>query len=237
MTRRHLFTTPLLSVAVLAMACGGGTADDTSAERPPSRSAGAHDADQVDLSRPRIVALGDSLTAGLGLDPSQAWPALVQRKLDQAGYRYHVVNAGVSGDTTAGGRRRLDWALEGDVDVLILELGANDGLRGLSIDEMRRNLDAIVSEAKSRGIAVLLCGMEAPPNFGPEYTRAYRSVFSDLAREHDVAFLPFFLDGVAGDSRLNQSDGIHPNAEGTRRVADLVWGALEPLLERSTPST
>src|SRR5690606_31401403 len=139
------------------------------------------------------------------------------------GYDYRVINAGVSGDTTAGGRRRLDWVLdEGEVEVLVLELGANDGLRGLSIDEMKANLSAIIDEATSRDIAVLLCGMEAPPNFGPEYTAAYRQAFADLASEHDVAFLPFFLDGVAGVAALNLADGIHPHAEGTRRVADLV---------------
>ncbi len=238
MMRRHLLLAPLLPWLVLAAACSGGNGDDPPAERrtaPAATTAPAPGPD--DSSRPRIVALGDSLTAGLGLDPSEAWPALVQQKLDEAGYDYRMVNAGVSGDTTAGGVRRLDWALEGNVKVLVLELGANDGLRGLSPDEMRRNLDTIITEARSRGIAVLLCGMEAPPNFGPDYTQAYRTVFSDLARKHDVAFLPFFLDGVAGESRFNQSDGIHPNAEGTRRVAALVWQALEPLLERSTPST
>ena len=184
-------------------------------------------------SRPRVVALGDSLTAGLGLQPEQAWPALVQKKIDQAGLDVEVVNAGVSGDTTAGGLRRLDWALDGDVKVLILELGANDGLRGLPVDQMRDNLSKMIETAKARGIVVLLCGMEAPPNFGPQYTREFREAFRELADQHDVAFLPFFLDGVAGDAALNQGDGIHPNEEGTRRVADLVWNVLQPLLTRA----
>ncbi len=183
--------------------------------------------------RARVVALGDSLTAGLGLSPERSWPALVQQKITQAGLDVEVVNAGVSGDTTAGGLRRLDWALDGDVKVLVIELGANDGLRGLPADQMRDNLSQMIRTAKDRGISVLLCGMEAPPNFGPQYTREFRKVYADLADEHDVAFLPFFLAGVAGDSALNQADGIHPNEEGTRRVADLVWQALQPVLTRA----
>lgn len=185
------------------------------------------------VSRPRVVALGDSLTAGLGLSPEQAWPSLVQQKIAQAGLDVEVVNAGVSGDTTAGGLRRLDWALDGDVKVLVIELGANDGLRGLPADQMRDNLSQIIRTAKARGIAVLLCGMEAPPNFGSQYTREFRKVYADLADEHDVAFLPFLLAGVAGDAALNQADGIHPNEAGTRRVADLVWQSLQPVLTRA----
>lgn len=226
----------LLSVLALA-AAACGTADEPDPSRAARPAASSTATSTAADARPRIVALGDSLTAGLGLDLSQAWPALIQERLDAEGYAYRVVNAGVSGDTSAGGRRRLDWVLEGNVEVLVLELGANDGLRGLSIAEMKANLSAIIREAKSRGIDVLLCGMEAPPNFGPEYTRDYRAAFADLAAEHGVAFLPFFLQGVAGEPSLNQPDGIHPNVEGTRRVADLLWQSLEPLLDRSTPST
>jgi len=231
----------LLSFVFLAFLVGCSGPDETSPAREragtsPMSGAGATSAAVAD-ARPRIVALGDSLTAGLGLDVSQAWPSLVQQRLDAAGYEYRIVNAGVSGDTTAGGRRRLDWVLDDRAEVLVLELGANDGLRGLSIEEMKANLSAIIREAKARDIEVLLCGMEAPPNFGPEYTREFRQAYVDLAEEHDVAFLPFFLQGVAGDAALNQSDGIHPNAEGTRRVADLVWQALEPLLDRSASAS
>ncbi len=188
-------------------------------------------------TRPRVVALGDSLTAGLGLSPDMAWPALVQARIDEAGLDVEMVNAGVSGDTTAGGLRRLDWALEGDVKVLVLELGANDGLRGLPIAQMKENLSEIIETAKARDIAVLLCGMEAPPNFGPQYTSEFRQAFRDLADQHDVVFLPFFLDGVAGNAALNQADGIHPNEAGTRRVADLVWQALQPMLARVLTSS
>jgi acyl-CoA thioesterase-1 len=144
-----------------------------------------------------------------------------------------VVNAGVSGETTAGGVRRLDWALDGDVKVLVLELGANDGLRGLPIEQMRDNLSQMIRMAKERGITVLLCGMEAPPNFGPQYTREFRKAYVELADEHDVPLIPFMLAGVAGESALNQADGIHPNEEGTRRVADLIWQSLQPLLTRA----
>jgi acyl-CoA thioesterase-1 len=176
------------------------------------------------------VALGDSLTAGYGLPKEQAYPALLQRRLDAEGYRYEVVNAGVSGDTTAGGVNRLEWSLDGDVRILIVALGANDGLRGLPVVEMKRNLSTIIGRAKDRNITVLLAGMEALTNLGPQYRRAFHDVFPSLAREHDVAFLPFLLDGIAGRPEYNQPDGVHPNAEGARRIADHLWPALEPLL-------
>lgn len=182
--------------------------------------------------RPRIVFLGDSLTAGLGLRKEQAVPALVQQRLDQLGYRYEVVNAGVSGDTSAGGLSRLEWSLEGDVRVLVIELGANDGLRGNPVEAMKRNLDEIIRRAKARGVHVVLTGMEAPPNFGHAYITEYRRVFPDLAREHGVALMPFFLDGVAGIPALNNADGIHPNPEGARIIERSLWPTLEPLLEK-----
>ena len=182
--------------------------------------------------RPRIVFLGDSLTAGLGLPREQSVPSLIQARLNSAGYQYEVINAGVSGDTSAGGLSRLDWSLEGDVDVLVIELGANDGLRGLPPAQMKKNLDEIITRAKRRGITVVLTGMEAPPNYGPLYTSEFREVFSDLADDHDVSFVPFFLEGVAGITKLNQRDGIHPNAEGARLVEALIWRTLEPLLDK-----
>jgi acyl-CoA thioesterase I len=182
-------------------------------------------------SRPRIVALGDSLTAGLGLSPAEAYPALLQARLDREGLRYEVVNAGVSGDTSAGGLRRVDWALEGDVKVLIVALGGNDALRGLPIEQLRDNLAEIITRAKRRGIKVILAGMEAPPNFGAGYTAAFRQTYRDLAKEHDVVLLPFLLDGVAGLSHMNQTDGIHPTADGAQKVADNVWAALQPIVK------
>ena len=181
---------------------------------------------------PRIVFLGDSLTAGLGLPVDQSYPSLIGQELQKKGYQYEIVNAGVSGDTSAGGMRRLDWSLEGNVRILVLALGANDGLRGLPIDQMKKNLRSILDAARQRGVKVVLAGMEAPPNNGPDYARAFRAVYSDLAKDYDVRFVPFLLLGVAGNPSLNQPDGIHPNAKGARIVADLVWAELEPLLER-----
>ena len=180
--------------------------------------------------RPKIVALGDSLTAGFGLAVDEAYPAVLQERLHERGYQFEVVNAGVSGDTTAGGLRRLDWVLEGDVRILILALGGNDGLRGLPAAEMTRNLATIIERAQSRGIAVLLAGMEAPPNLGASYTAEFRQVFRELEEEYDVAPLPFLLQDIAGERALNQPDGIHPNAKGARVLADNVWTILEPML-------
>jgi acyl-CoA thioesterase-1 len=172
------------------------------------------------------------LTAGLGLPADQSYPALIGKKLKARGLEFEIVNAGVSGDTTAGGLRRLDWSLEGDVRLLIVALGGNDGLRGLPPAEMKKNLAAMLDRAKARNIPAVLAGMEAPPNNGPDYTREFRKVYVDLADDYDVRFIPFLLLGVAGDAALNQADGIHPNARGAEIVADLVWKELEPALVR-----
>jgi acyl-CoA thioesterase I len=181
--------------------------------------------------------LGDSLTAGLGLLEIQAYPALLQEKLNVDGYGWEVVNAGESGDTSAAGLQRLDWALDqGNVRILVLALGANDGLRGLPVSEMKKNLAAIIEGAHDRGIAVLLAGMEAPPNFGPEYIVSFRQVYRDLAKHYKVTLLPFLLDQVAGVSTLNQADGIHPNVEGARIVADTVWTVLKPMVDAAAAS-
>lgn len=182
------------------------------------------------VSPPRVVALGDSLTAGLGIPRDQSYPAQLQRKLQAAGQALEVVNAGVSGDTTADGLRRVDWALEGDVRLLILALGGNDGLRGLPIEPMRENLQGIIRRARQRGIPVLLVGMEAPPNYGEPYVAAFRQVFQDLARENDLVLVPFLLEGVAGVADLNQADGIHPTAAGAARVADQLWPVVRKMI-------
>jgi acyl-CoA thioesterase-1 len=157
-------------------------------------------------------------------------PSLIQGRLNQAGLDFEVLNAGVSGDTSAGGLSRLDWSIGGVVKILVVELGANDGLRGLPVAAMKANLDTIIRRAQTRGITVLLTGMEAPPNYGTSYTTEFRAAFAALAAEHKVAFVPFYLDGVAGNARLNIADGIHPNAEGNRIVAQTIWRALQPLL-------
>ena len=183
-------------------------------------------------SLPKIVALGDSLTAGYGLSLHESYPSLLQEQLKRDGFEYEVVNAGVSGDTTAGGLRRLDWALEGDVRVVILELGANDILRGLPTTETRRNLSRIIERSRERGAQVLLAGMLAPTNSGAEYGRASMEIFPALAKEYDLPLIPFFLDRVAGIENLNQADGVHPTPEGTRIVAETVYQHLKPMLEK-----
>ena len=178
------------------------------------------------------MALGDSLTAGYGLALHESYPSLLQEQLKRDAFEYEVVNAGVSGDTTAGGLRRLDWALEGDVRFVILELGANDILRGLPTAETRKNLAQIIERSRARGAEVLLAGMLAPTNSGAEYQRASMEVFTSLAKEYDLVLIPFFLDRVAGIENLNQADGVHPNPEGTRIVAETVYQYLKPMLEK-----
>lgn len=179
-----------------------------------------------------LVFLGDSLTAGLGLSREQAFPALIEARLRAEGRPWKVVNAGVSGDTTAGGAARLDWIYKQQVDVLFLCLGANDGLRGLPVAESERNLRAILDRAKREGTRVVLAGLQLPENYGPEYGAAFARIFPRLAKVYRVPLLPFLLEGVAMDPRLNQTDGIHPNAEGARIIADHVWTVLDPLLRR-----
>ncbi|MPY87619.1 MAG: arylesterase [Luteitalea sp.] len=229
---RRLLAAGALLVALTA--CTDERPDPTHSDPTPSAEGAA--AAETTPARPRVVVLGDSITAGLGLPPREAFPAVLQQRLDEAGYDFEVVAAGVSGDTSAGGLRRLDWVLEGDVRILVLELGGNDGLRGLTVKQMKQNLDAIIERTEARGIDVLLCGMEAPANFGASYTADFRRAFQDLARARDVPLLPFVLEGVAGVTALNQPDGIHPNAEGARRVADNVWKMLEPMLAPAAAS-
>ena len=187
---------------------------------------------------PGIIFLGDSLTAGLGLNLNDSFPALVQQRLKDAGYDYSVVNAGVSGDTSAGGLRRLEWALgEGDPRILVVALGGNDGLRGLPPTELEKNLATIIALGQQRGLTVILAGMEAPPNYGPEYTAAFRKTYQDLAQKYRVPLIPFLLQGVAGDPALNQGDGIHPNRRGAEIVAELVWRTLEPVVKKDRAAT
>ena len=180
-----------------------------------------------------IVALGDSLTAGLGVAPDEAWPALLEVRLGREVAPYRVINAGVSGDTSAGGLARLDWVLRNDPEIVIVALGANDGLRGQAVSALRANLTAIVERLKARKVKVLLAGMRLPPNYGATYTEAFGAAFSDVATRAGVPLLPFLLAGVAGDARLNLADGIHPNAEGHRVIAERVWPHLRPLLAAS----
>lgn len=179
-----------------------------------------------------MVFLGDSLTAGYGLDPDQAYPALIQRKIDEAGLHYRVVNAGVSGETSAGARRRIEWLLAQPVAVLVVETGGNDGLRGQDPSATAENIQAIIDRARRPPSPpkIVLVGMEALPNYGADYTRRFRGIFPRLAKKNGVVLVPFLLDGVAGVRSLNQADGIHPTAEGQRKLAETVWRALRPLL-------
>jgi acyl-CoA thioesterase I len=186
----------------------------------------------VSVERPRIVAFGNSLTAGLGVTPAQSYPAHLQRTLDAAGYAYLVVNAGVSGDTTAGGVRRVPWALNSKPAIVILELGANDGLRGLSLQETKANLEAIIQQFQQASVTVVLAGMKLPPNYGQDYTDGFESLYRSLAKQYRLTLIPFFLDGVASSSSLNQADGIHPTGEGYRIIVEKIFPTLEPLLER-----
>ena len=181
---------------------------------------------------PAIVAFGDSLAAGYGLPEDQTFKTLLQRKLDEKGRRYRVVDAAIAGDTSAGGVRRIDWSLDGAVKFLILELGGNDGLRGLPVAEMKKNLSEIIERAQARGVTVILAGMEAPPNLGEEYTGEFRQVYRDLAKKHKLTLIPFLLEGVAGQRGMNQPDGIHPNAAGEIIMTETVWRELEPLLAK-----
>ncbi len=219
----------MLVAMLVGTACRGTAPKDASPASPAAPATPAK-------SLPKIVAFGDSLTAGLGLSQSASYPSLLQKKLDADGFAYEVVNAGVSGDTTAGGVRRIDWALEGDVRIVILELGANDILRGQPADEMKKNLAAIIERAKAHGATVLLAGMEAPTNSGVEYRQAVHEAFPSLSRTYNVPLIPFFLDGVAAIDSLNQRDGIHPNEEGTKIVTETVYRSLRPLLKKHAAS-
>jgi acyl-CoA thioesterase I len=200
----------------------GGGAPDRFAQPPQSGNDNA----------PVILVLGDSLSAGHGLPIEEAYPSLIQQRLEAAGSPWRLVNAGVSGDTSAGGLARLDWLLKQRVDILVLELGANDGLRGQDPEAMRANLAKIIERAKARGITVVLTGMQMPSNYGADYQHRFAAVFPELARAYQLPFVPFLLQGVALHPELNQADGIHPNAEGARIVADNVWRVLKPLLDK-----
>lgn len=219
-----------LAVAFVAMvACGSSSPESPPASVPASVAPATQPAAKT-ATRPRVVVLGDSLTAGLGLDVASAYPSLLQKWIDRDGLNYEVVNAGVSGDTSAGGLSRLDWALDGDVRFLIVALGGNDALRALPPGELRDNLSAIIERAQARHITVILAGMEAPRNFGRDYVVRFHQVYPDLARKYNIALVPFLLQDVAGIERLNQHDGIHPTAEGAEIVAKNVWTVLKPLL-------
>lgn len=199
----------------------------------PADSKGTPKEASTTIKKKSILFFGDSLTAGYGLEePSLAFPGLIQKRLDSAGLPYQVVNGGVSGETTSGGVERIDWILSQPVDVFVLELGANDGLRGIPVETTRKNLQTIIDRVKDKypGAKIILAGMQVPPNMGPQYADAFRAIFPDIARKNKAELIPFLLEHVGGEASLNQDDGIHPNAEGHRMVADNVWPVLSRVL-------
>ncbi len=225
---------------LLLISCGdntkkesGNTSDAASGAESVSEVE-AKTTDQADNTA-TILFFGDSLTAGYGLEPEQAFPALIQERLDSLGISMRVVNAGLSGETTSGGANRLDWVLRQPVSVFVLELGANDGLRGIPLSETRKNLSSIIERVRERypEARIVLAGMQLPPNMGPEYTGEFRQIFPELAAQYEVALIPFLLQGVGGIPELNQEDGIHPTAVGHQILADNVWEILKLELEKS----
>lgn len=229
----YLFRTKAILSFIFAAIIFSGCAA-SSAEQPENKKpVKPLSTRQTTSDKPKIVAFGDSLTAGFGLAEKESYPYLLQQKLKAEGYDYEVVNAGVSGETSIGGLERVDWVLEQEnVRILILELGANDLLRSLPVAKMKQNLSQIIKKAQAKDIRVLLCGMLAPPTLGAQYQRDYVTAFPDLAAEYKVPFLPFLLENVALDRNLNQADGIHPNAEGEKIMTDNVYKALKPLLTK-----
>jgi len=215
--------------AIFFAGCGVSTAEKQFGGDPKKPLA----TPQIAADKPKIVAFGDSLTAGFGLTEKESYPYLLQEKLKKDGFDYEVVNAGVSGDTSIGGLERIDWVLgQENVQVLILELGANDLLRRMPVDKMKRNLAQMIEKAQAKNVKVLLCGMLAPPSVGAEYQRQYVNTFPDLADKYKVEFLPFLLENVALNKNLNQADGIHPNAEGARLMMENVYKELKPILAK-----
>lgn len=234
----------LAGVLVMPVACKRSSADEglpgagtvAKGSTPSGSDSVREGAAPVAATASRTVLfIGTSLTAGLGLNPDSAYPQLIQEKIESAHLPFEVVNAGVSGETTAGLLRRLDWLLKGSFDVVVVETGANDGLRGTPVATVKENLRTILSRIRAARpqAKVLLVQMEAPPNLGPEYTRAFRALYGDVARETGATLIPFLLQGVAGDRDLNQADGIHPNQRGEHIVADNIWRSVEPVLRQA----
>lgn len=230
---RSWILTKLFFCLFLILLCGDNRSHATASQLPSSSPSREVEGPRpVSGERPSIVAFGDSLTAGLGVPTDQSYPMRLQRALDVAGYAYRVVNAGVSGETTAGGARRVSWVLKNKPTIVILELGGNDGLRGLSLQETKTNLERIIQQLQQASVTVVLAGMKLPPNYGKDYTDGFESLYQALAKQYRLTLIPFFLDGVAGSSSLNQADGIHPTGEGYRIIVEKILPTLEPLLER-----
>jgi acyl-CoA thioesterase-1 len=220
----------------LCAACQSNTTDkqNTNTAQPSVETPSVPGA--ADAAPKTILFFGNSITAGYGLEPSQAFPALIQQKIDSAGWNYTVINSGLSGETTAGGKNRIGWVMRQKVDVFVLELGGNDGLRGVELESTRKNLQAIIDtvRAKNPDVQIVLAGMQIPPNMGPDYTSKFRTIFPELAQKNNLPLIPFLLEGVGGIAKLNLPDGIHPTLEGHQIVAENVWKVLEPILRQQS---
>ncbi|WP_035716051.1 arylesterase [Christiangramia echinicola] len=215
-------------IFMLLSACGNKTEKEKEDEKSESET------EVVEEDNSVILFFGDSLTAGYGLDQGEAFPEIIQEKIDSLNLNYKVVNAGLSGETTSGGKNRIDWVLKQNVDIFVLELGANDGLRGIPLQETRNNLQEIIDFVREENpeIKIILAGMQIPPNMGQDYTSGFRNIFPELAEKNEVELIPFLLEDVAGNPELNQTDGIHPTAEGQEILADNVWIVLKDMLEK-----
>ncbi|MFC5282516.1 arylesterase [Pedobacter alpinus] len=221
-------TSTLLFITLFAVACGNQSNKSQNEEKAQAESQKT-----ANVAAKNILFFGTSLTAGLGLEQSEAYPALIQQKIDSLNLNYKVINGGLSGETSAGGKSRIDWLLKQPIDVFVLELGANDGLRGISTDETRANLQAIIDKVKQKypNAILVMEGMQMPPNMGQKYTQDFKETFSLLAKKNDMIFVPFLLENVGGIASLNQKDGIHPTKEGQKILAENVWSKLAPALK------
>lgn len=223
-------TQAIVSVFLLFVVLGFTSCTDSTTGSTPTKeeeaSTGALDSSNTTKT---ILFFGNSLTAGYGVEPAEAYPALIQDKIDSIKLNYKVVNAGVSGETTAGGNSRIDWILQQPIDIFVLELGANDGLRGIPLETTEQNLQSIINKVRAAypGAKIIVEGMQIPPNMGPEYTAGFKEIYPRLAKENNIVLIPFLLEGVAGDPKLNQQDGIHPSAEGHKILAETVWEILK----------
>ena len=224
---RKISLFPALCCLLFFISCGEAQKKEKGAGGEPEAAS-----EQEQEETGTILFFGNSLTAGMGLEPEQAFPALIQEKLDSLELPYRVINAGLSGETTAAGKNRIGWVLKQDVDIFVLELGANDGLRGIPVEETKKNLQAIIDTVRQKNpeTEIILAGMQIPPNLGEAYTSGFREIFPELTQENDLYLIPFLLEGVAGDAALNQQDGIHPTAEGQKIVARNVWKVLKEVI-------
>jgi len=224
---------PLLILTAIISGCGNEQKKDAEAGKPAKRPAEtAPGTEEAAAKQQNILFFGTSLTAGYGVEPTEAYPALIQKKIDSLHLHYKVINGGLSGETSAAGRNRIDWLLKQHIDIFVLELGANDGLRGLPLRETRTNLQAVIDKVKKKypNAQMVMLGMQMPPNLGADYTAEFKALFSDLATKNNMTYVPFLLDGVGGVSKLNQQDGIHPTAEGHQILAQNVWSKLKGIL-------